>query len=238
MKTRPSWFGRLTLAAILAAFGVALLVPAGSWAQGETTSAILGQVTDSTNAIVPGAIVTVTNRDTGLRRKAQTDQAGRFNFPQLQPGIYMVQVEAPGFESQRVDNVLSALGQRQTVNLILRVAQSKQTVQVTSEAPIINPSNANTSTTLNAPALENLPNPGGDLTYPLQFAAGALINTAGSGNDFVGSTNGYGNVEFNGLPALCQRLHRRWARNQRPADQPQQRSLHQSRAGPEFDLRR
>ncbi len=70
------------------------------------------------------------------------------------------------------------------------------------EAPLINPGNANTSTNLNAPALENLPNPGGDLTYPLQFAAGALINTAGSGNDFVGGTNGYGNVEFNGLPAL------------------------------------
>src|SRR5580704_6068442 len=40
------------------------------------------------------------------------------------------------------------------------------------------------------------------MTYPLQFAPGALINTAGSGNDFVGGTNGYGNVEFNGLPAL------------------------------------
>ena len=55
---------------------------------------------------------------------------------------------------------------------------------------------------MNAPALEDLPNPGRDLTYPLQFAPGALINTAGSGNDFVGGTNGYGNVEFNGLPAL------------------------------------
>ena len=75
-------------------------------------------------------------------------------------------------------------------------------MEVSSEAPILNPENANTSTTLNAPALENLPNPGGDLTYPLQFAPGALINTAGSGNDFVGGTNGYGNVEFNGLPAL------------------------------------
>ena len=40
------------------------------------------------------------------------------------------------------------------------------------------------------------------MTYPLQFAPGALINTAGNGNDFVGGTNGYGNVEFNGLPAL------------------------------------
>ena len=41
------------------------------------------------------------------------------------------------------------------------------------------------------------------MTYPLQFAAGALMNTAGSSNDFVGGTNGYGNVQFNGLPALA-----------------------------------
>ena len=73
---------------------------------------------------------------------------------------------------------------------------------VQEEAPLINPENPNTSTTLTARSMEDLPNPGGDMTYPLQFAAGALINTAGSGNDFVGGTNGYGNVEFNGLPSL------------------------------------
>ncbi len=88
------------------------------------------------------------------------------------------------------------------MDFTLRVARSNETVEVISEAPIINPENANTSTTLDAPALEDLPNPGGDLTYPVQFAPGALINTAGSSNDFVGGTNGYGNVEFNGLPAL------------------------------------
>ena len=75
-------------------------------------------------------------------------------------------------------------------------------MEVNSEAPLINPEDANTSTTLNARALADLPNPGGDLTYPLQFAGGALINTAGSSNDFIGGTNGFGNVEFNGLPAL------------------------------------
>ena len=152
--------------------------------------------------MVPGATVTVINRETGLKRSARTDDAGRFNFPQLKPGSYTVRVEAQGFEPQQADNVVSALGQKQTVNLTLRVAQSKQTVEVSAEAAIINPDNANTTTTLSAPALENLPNPGGDMTYPIQFAPGALINTAGSGNDFVGGTNGYGNVEFNGLPAL------------------------------------
>ncbi|MGH9747356.1 MAG: carboxypeptidase regulatory-like domain-containing protein [Candidatus Acidiferrales bacterium] len=172
------------------------------FAQGETTSAIVGQVSDASGAAVPNARVTVTNRETELRRTASADDSGRFNFPQLKPGLYSVKVEAEGFEPQQNDAVTSALGQKQTVDFTLRIAQSKQTVEIRSDAPILNPENANTSTSLNAPALENLPNPGGDMTYPLQFAAGALVNTAGSGNDFVGGTNGYGNVEFNGLPAI------------------------------------
>ncbi len=181
---------------------VACFLPAKALAQGETTSAIVGQVRDTTDAVVPGAAVTVTNHETGLKRSARTDDAGRFNFPQLKPGTYSVRAEAQGFAPQQNDNVISGLGQKQTVDFTLKVARSNEVVEVSSEAPLINPENANTSTTLTAPALEDLPNPGGDLTYPLQFVPGALINTAGSGNDFVGGTNGYGNVEFNGLPAL------------------------------------
>jgi hypothetical protein len=180
----------------------ASLPPPQAVAQGETTSAIVGQVRDTTGAVVPGATVAIANLENGLRRSAKTDEAGRFNFPQLKPGTYSVKAEAQGFEPQQNDNVISGLGQKQTVDFTLRVARSNETVEVNSEAPLINPENANTSTTLNTSALEDLPNPGGDLTYPLQFSPGALINTAGSGNDFVGGTNGYGNVEFNGLPAL------------------------------------
>ncbi|MGA8342407.1 MAG: carboxypeptidase-like regulatory domain-containing protein, partial [Candidatus Sulfotelmatobacter sp.] len=181
---------------------VVCLLPVRALAQGETTSAIVGQVRDTSNAVVPGATVTIANPETGLRRSAKTDDAGRFNFPQLKPGIYSVKVEAQGFERRQNNNVVSSLGQKQTVDFTLNVARASETVEVSSDALLINPADANTSTTLNAPALEDLPNPGGDLTYPLQFAPGALINTAGSGNDFVGGTNGYGNVEFNGLPAL------------------------------------
>ncbi len=190
----------LSIAAVVGS----LLCPCSqvAFGQGETTSAIVGQVTDATNAAIPGATVTIKNRETSLQRTAKTDDEGRFNFPQLKPGTYSVKVEAEGFDPRQNDNVLSGLGQKQTVNFTLKVAQSNQTVEVSGAAPLINPENPNTSTNLAAPALENLPNPGGDLTYPLQFAAGALINTAGSGNDFVGGTNGYGNVEFNGLPAL------------------------------------
>ncbi len=179
-----------------------LVFSESAFPQGETTSAIVGQVNDASGAGVAGSTVTVTNKETGLKRTAKTDESGRFNFPQLKPGTYSVKVEAQGFEPQQNDSVSSGLGQKQTVEFTLKVAGTLQSIEVNSEAAILNPEDANTSTTLTAPALENLPNPGGDLTYPLQFAAGALLNTAGSGNDFVGGTNGYGNVEFNGLPAL------------------------------------
>jgi len=167
---------------------VTCLLPARALAQGETTSAIVGQVRDATDAVVAGATVTITDHETGLKRSARSDDAGRFNFPQLKPGTYSVRVEAQGFELRQNDNVISGLGQKQTVDFTLKVARSNEAVEVSSEAPIIKPENANTSTTLTAPALEDLPNPGGDLTYPLQFAPGALINTAGSSNDFVGGS--------------------------------------------------
>jgi len=169
---------------------VACLFPMLALGQGETTSAIVGDVRDATTAVVAGAAVIITSRETGLKRSVQTDGAGRFNFTQLKPGIYSVKVEAQGFEPQQNENVVSGRGQKQTVDFTLKLARSNETVEVNSEASLISPENANTSTTLNAPALENLPNPGGDLTYPLQFAPGALINTAGSSNDFVGGTNG------------------------------------------------
>jgi hypothetical protein len=192
---------RITLIFLLLATTWSLL-PRETPGQGETTSAISGQVNDPTNAGVPGAAVTITDQETGLKRAVKTNDSGQFNFPQLKPGTYSVQVEADGFAPQRNDNVIAGLGQKQTITFALKLAESHESIEISGVAPMINPGNANTSTNLSAPQLENLPNPGGDLTYPLQFAAGALVNTAGSGNDFVGGTNGYGNVEFNGLPAL------------------------------------
>src|SRR6202051_3966870 len=102
------------------------LLPEVAFSQGETTSAIIGQVSDASGAAVPGATVTVTNKETEFKRSASTDELGRFNFPQLKPGTYSVRVEAEGFEGQQNDAVSSSLGQRQTVDFIVKVAQTKQ----------------------------------------------------------------------------------------------------------------
>jgi len=187
---------------VIACLACLVCLPGRLRAQGETTSGIVGTVADPSGAALPRATVAIINTETGAKRSSATDDAGRFSFPQLKPGSYSVKAEADGFEPQTAPNVQAGLGQKQTVKFILKLAAAKGEVTISGEAPLVNPDNPNTATTLNARALENLPNPGGDLTYPLQFAAGALMNTAGSGNDFVGGTNGYGNVQFNGLPAL------------------------------------
>ena len=174
----------------------------GAAGQGETTSAITGQVTDQTGAALPKAGVAITATETGLKRTAKTDDAGRYSFPQLRPGKYDVEADLQGFERQRKQAVTAGLGQTQEVDFVLPVAAAHADIVVGGEAPLINTENPNTATTLDATAIENLPNPGSDLTYPAQFSPGALINTAGSGNDFVGAQNGYGNFQVNGLPAL------------------------------------
>jgi hypothetical protein len=170
--------------------------------QGETTSAILGTVVDPSGAALAGAAVTAISTETGARRKTITDDAGRYSFPQLQPGSYTLRVEAVGFEPEVIAGVLAGLGRKQAMNFTMQLLAARGEVTVNGDALLVNPENPNTATTLNSRAIENLPNPGADMTYPLQFAPGALMNTAGSGNDFLGSSNGYGNVQFNGLPAL------------------------------------
>ena len=99
--------GRTAHCAFLA-LTVACLLAGKAQAQGETTTAIVGEVRDGTNAVVPNATVTITNPETGLRRTAKTDDAGRFDFPQLRPGTYSVRVAAQGFEPQQNDNVFPA----------------------------------------------------------------------------------------------------------------------------------
>jgi hypothetical protein len=198
----PKLMGSSTLPRVALLIAALFVVRTLAKGQGETTSAIVGSVTDPEGGAIADAVVTITSTDNGMKRSVKTDAAGRFSFPQLKPGPYRVKAEAQHFAAQENDSVMAGLGQKQTVGFTLPIATANQNVTVTDEEPPLNPENSNTSTTLTARALEDLPNPGGDMTYPLQFAAGALINTAGSGNDFVGSSNGYGNVQFNGLPAL------------------------------------
>ncbi len=204
----------------LAAF--MLLMPWCARPQGETTSAIAGQVADPSGAALAGATVRLTGAGNGIERSVRTGDSGRFSFSQLKPGAYTVEAAAPGFERQRKPSITAAVGQTQTVDFVLPLAAAaRQDIVVTTEAPLINTENANTAATLGAASIANLPNPGSDLTYPAQFAPGALINTAGSSNDFVGAPERLRQRGDQRSAGAIQRLHRGWPGNQRSPDQPE-----------------
>ncbi len=169
-------------------------------AQSVTTSALAGDVTDSSGAAVPKATVTATDIDTKAARTGETDAAGHFLFSQVNPGVYRVTVTAAGFAESISALTAVSVGQTAALNFSLRVRSSTQTVEVTAQQGLLSLNNPNTTTTIEAKTIKSLPNPGQDLTYLAQFAQGALMNTAGSSND-AKAAGGYGNVEFNGLPA-------------------------------------
>src|SRR5260370_33533 len=116
----------LRLVLILAV--VASLSPPQALGQGETTSAIVGQVRDTSNAVVPGATVTIANPETGLRRSAKTDQAGRFNFQQLKPGTYSVKLEAQAFEPSQTVTLLT--GWKRTIRSPISTADCQPTLSL------------------------------------------------------------------------------------------------------------
>ncbi|MGH9605939.1 MAG: carboxypeptidase regulatory-like domain-containing protein [Terracidiphilus sp.] len=169
-------------------------------AQSETSSALSVTVDDATGAAVAGAEVTATDVDTKAARSGKTGADGRLLFSQVNPGTYTVTVNANGFAGQTSQPFAVEVGHTVRLNVRLAVSAAVQTVEVTAQQALASLDNPNTTTTIAAKAIKNLPNPGQDLTYVAQFAQGALMNTAGSSSD-AKAPGGYGNVEFNGLPA-------------------------------------
>ena len=184
----------------LSFFIVCLACLCSSFAQSGTSSAISGSVADSSGAAIAGASVIATEVNTKAVRVGSTDAGGRYNFSQVNPGTYSVSVSVTGFGISVSQPTAVGVGRTVSLNFTLQVTSTAQAIEVTAQQGLLSLDNPNTTTTLEAKTIKNLPNPGQDLTYVAQFAQGALMNTAGSSND-AKAAGGYGNVEFNGLPA-------------------------------------
>ena len=113
---------------LAAAFLVTFSAPAS--AQSDNSS-LSGAVTDASGALVPNAKVTVHNAATGAENVAATNSSGNFTFPNVQPGSYTLRIEAPGFQTATVENVLvdPSIGRRVDVSLKVGEAGSSVTVQ-------------------------------------------------------------------------------------------------------------
>ena len=101
---------------------------------GQSTASLSGTVTDPTGAAVPGAHVVVHSLATGTDRPVDTDSAGLYAVPALEPGDYSVQASAAGFSKTTVPKVTLNVDSKVTLNLKLAVGSTGETVQVEASA--------------------------------------------------------------------------------------------------------
>jgi hypothetical protein len=120
---------------VLMCFSVLAMMARPSSAQTAGAGSITGTVTDSSGAVVSGAMVTVKNVDTGIEHSYQTNQAGLYVAPFLQPGHYTVSATAPTFATVIARNLNLLVGQTLTIDLSMTVASSTTTVEVSGETP-------------------------------------------------------------------------------------------------------
>jgi len=166
-----------------------LLVAAPSllWGQAATTGTVIGQVSDQTGAVVPGAQVTLTDVSTKSYQGQPTNSVGRFVFADIKPGTYDVSVTAKGFRKTTVSGQEVVVGQSLTLNLTLEVGTATQTVEVKAVAGAeLQTLNSTMGATLGGDIVLALPNVNRDATSLLVFQpmtaptfGGAEGNTTG-----------------------------------------------------------
>src|SRR3984885_11085191 len=169
---------------LLAALSLLVSFQAQSHAQSITAGDVTGSVTDPTGAAIPGAMVTLTNANTNASQNATTNNEGSYRFAFVAPGAYRVTASATGFQSQTQAGIIASAGQPTTANIQLAVAGATQTVDVVEAGASIQTQNADVATNFTQNMIENLPNPGGDITYFAQTAPGVVMNTDGGNGNF------------------------------------------------------
>ncbi|MBS1808518.1 MAG: TonB-dependent receptor [Acidobacteria bacterium] len=135
-----------------------------------------GTVTDTTNAAIPNATVTLVNDATGQTLTAQTTSAGAFNFPNLPVGSYMMKITADGFKASKSE-VLVVLNQESAISVSLQPGNVTDQVDITAASdPQIQTDNSQLANTYNSRQSLELPifnNP-----YSLSLLSPNVVGTA------------------------------------------------------------
>jgi hypothetical protein len=185
-------FSRFTLRALL--FVALLLIARQSllitaFAQ-SATATLSGTVTDQNGAVVPGVEITIINRATGLQRQATTGEQGEFTVPLLPPSTYTVRIQHTGFSPIEYPSVILNVGDQKALKIELKAGDVNATVQVTTDAQLINESPA-VGTVVDRRLVQNLPLNGRTFQSLLTLTPGvSLVNASSSSDGGQLSVNG------------------------------------------------
>ncbi|MEK7406375.1 MAG: TonB-dependent receptor [Acidobacteriota bacterium] len=173
------------LAVVLFAAGLA---PAQS-----TVGSITGILTDPTGAVVPGAEVVITNRDTGIVYRTRSNSAGVYLAPSLIAGPYNIEVGAAGFKKKQILNQVLGTGERLRLDVALEVGQITERIEVQAAITPLMQESAEISETISASEIRNIPLNGRTPYSLLALSAGV----SAFGND-PSSLSYDDNVSING----------------------------------------
>lgn len=176
-------------------FAAILGLAVSASAQSIVTGGVSGVVTDPTGAVVTGATLTLKSGATGEAFTGTSSAAGDFTFALLKPGDYTMTVAKDGFKTL-TRQVSVKLGTTVMANVAMEMGASTTTIEVSSESGAqLQTETANISTNFETRQIQEIPNPGGDVTYIAQTAPGVTMNSSTLG--------GYGNFSTFGLPGTA-----------------------------------
>jgi hypothetical protein len=137
---------------------LALVSLSVSLAFSQASTAVLnGVIHDPSGAIIPGALVTVTNTQTGVASTVTSDAEGNFVAPFLLPGLYRVSVEKAGFKKSVREGITLLVGDTIRVSFTLAVGSVSDTATVTGEAPLIKVDTSEIGQVVEQKSIEELP---------------------------------------------------------------------------------
>src|SRR5215469_12295488 len=154
----------------------------------QTTALLNGAITDSSNAVISNARVTVTNVDTGIQRETASDATGFYEVSLLQPGAYNISVQKVGFRQFTRDGVRLEVNQVARVDFVLQLGAVSETVDVQAAAPLLESSNSSVGQVIETKAVSDLPLNGRNFAQLAILSPGAIgvgygpAGTIGSGS--------------------------------------------------------
>src|SRR5436190_18363216 len=110
---------------------VCALSAASLFAQSTGTATMVGAVTDSTGSVIPGAKVTVTNKDAGYVFNSVSTAEGTWYIPNLNPGNYQLKIEAGGFKTYLQDGIVLRTAEQPRIDVRLEVGNIAESIMVT-----------------------------------------------------------------------------------------------------------
>src|SRR5437588_2362613 len=161
----------------------------------STGGRILGRVADPSGAVLANVTIRLTNDATGVSRETKTNSSGDFNFLEVVPGNYTVQFEQPGFKKNVQKSVTVEVNGVVTLNSTLQVGAAQETIEVSSEAPLVDTTSTQLGAVVNDRAVSQLPLNARDTYALLQLQPGVQSQI---GSDLFYGSDRAGVVSVNG----------------------------------------